>query len=169
MAMMHIRIPVVWAVLLLGACSTPPAEPSAAPTKPADAAEEPTQPAESAQSAENEGDPAQPATDKEEPEQPTPGKPEPPKPESSKPDPSKRPSAKIELRMGTDPCKKDSDCVKETCCHASMCVSKDKAPSCKDAVCTLDCKYGTMDCGGGCVCKDGKCAANVWMGLDLPG
>jgi hypothetical protein len=50
-----------------------------------------------------------------------------------------------------------------------MCVSKDKAPSCKDAVCTLDCKYGTMDCGGGCVCKDGKCGANVWMGLKEDG
>jgi len=71
--------------------------------------------------------------------------------------------------MGTDPCKTDSDCVKATCCHATMCVSKDKAPSCKDAVCTLDCKYGTMDCGGGCVCKDGKCGANVWMGLEDPG
>jgi hypothetical protein len=163
---MHVRI---LAVFVLCACSTPPAEPSAAPTKLANAAEQPAEPGDPGQPAATPDDPEPPAANKEEPEQPAPDKPEPTKPAGSKPDPSKPPKPKIELRMGTDPCKKDSDCVKATCCHASMCVSKDKAPSCKDAVCTLDCKYGTMDCGGGCLCKDGKCAANVWMGLEESG
>jgi hypothetical protein len=164
--MTHARI---LAVLFIGACSTPPAEPSAAPTKLASVAGKSAAPDGQEQPAESTGGPKQPTAGEEDPTQPAPGEEEPVEPEGSKPGPAKPPKSKIELRMGTDPCKKDSDCVKATCCHASMCVSKDKAPSCKDAVCTLDCKYGTMDCGGGCLCKDGKCAANVWMGLDEPG
>jgi hypothetical protein len=164
--MMHARI---LAVLLIGACSTPPAEPSAAPTKLADAAEQPAEAGEPEQPAESPGDPDQPAGDEENSKQPPADNDQPATPDGSKPEAASAPKSKIELRMGTDPCKKDSDCVKETCCHPTMCVSKDKAPSCKEAVCTLDCKYGTMDCGGGCVCKDGKCAANVWMGLETPG
>jgi hypothetical protein len=63
--------------------------------------------------------------------------------------------------VGTDRCRTDADCVPATCCHPAECVAKAKAPSCGDATCTLNCQGDTMDCGGGCLCQDGKCAAKL--------
>lgn len=72
--------------------------------------------------------------------------------------------------VGEDPCKTDADCVPATCCHPNACVSADKKPDCKDATCTLNCQGDTMDCGGGCLCQEGKCAAKlVTMGSPSPG
>ena len=62
------------------------------------------------------------------------------------------------------PCSEDADCVKDSCCHASSCVATANAPSCADTMCTMDCRAGTMDCYGGCLCQDGFCAAEIWDG-----
>jgi hypothetical protein len=29
----------------------------------------------------------------------------------------------------------------------------------------MDCKTGTMDCGGGCSCVEGKCAARILVSI----
>ena len=60
-------------------------------------------------------------------------------------------------------CQSDADCVKDSCCHASSCVAIADAPDCSAAVCTLECRAGTMDCYGGCVCEAGRCAARLWI------
>jgi len=61
----------------------------------------------------------------------------------------------------SDVCVTDDDCVKASCCHATACVAKSAAPDCKEMMCTADCKPGTMDCGGGCKCVEGKCSAQL--------
>lgn len=54
-------------------------------------------------------------------------------------------------------CLTDSDCVPNGCCHPSSCVVKEKAPICKDLICTMDCS-GPLDCGAGtCGCNKGNC------------
>jgi hypothetical protein len=58
-------------------------------------------------------------------------------------------------------CKTDADCVPAQCCHATACVSKEGAPDCSKTMCTKECRGGTMDCGGGCHCQQGKCAAKL--------
>jgi hypothetical protein len=83
----------------------------------------------------------------------------PPEPETPPDD-----GQKYEIAVGADDCTTDADCVKSDCCHPRMCVSKDKTPSCGDVACTLDCQVGAMDCYGGCLCQEGKCAAKLWMG-----
>ena len=65
------------------------------------------------------------------------------------------------LVVGDDPCESDADCVPAQCCHATACVSKDNAPNCTDMMCTEECRYGTLDCGGECLCHEGKCAARL--------
>lgn len=65
---------------------------------------------------------------------------------------------------GTDACTTDEDCVPAGCCHAAACVARANAPSCGDAMCTMECRAGTMDCGGGCLCQNGHCAARLWEG-----
>lgn len=62
---------------------------------------------------------------------------------------------------GEGACTTDADCVPSACCHAPTCVSKDNAPSCDEVMCTKECRLGTLDCGGSCLCQDGKCAARV--------
>ena len=62
------------------------------------------------------------------------------------------------------PCSSDADCVKDSCCHATSCVAAADAPDCKDTMCTMDCRANTMDCYGGCLCQDGVCAAEIWLG-----
>lgn len=70
--------------------------------------------------------------------------------------------------VGTDPCTTDADCVPAGCCHAAACVARASAPACGDAVCTMECRYGTLDCGGGCLCQAGHCAARLSeMPVDL--
>jgi hypothetical protein len=66
--------------------------------------------------------------------------------------------------VGEDACETDADCIKDACCHPKACVAVAKEPECDDVACTLDCQAGTMDCYGGCLCQDGKCAARLWMG-----
>ena len=56
-------------------------------------------------------------------------------------------------------CNADEDCVPSACCHATGCVSKDQAPKCDDIFCTMECREGTLDCGGRCVCEDNRCVA----------
>lgn len=63
--------------------------------------------------------------------------------------------------VGTDPCTTDADCVPAGCCHAAACVARASAPACGDAVCTMECRYGTLDCGGSCLCQAGRCAARL--------
>ena len=59
-------------------------------------------------------------------------------------------------------CVSDSDCVPETCCHPSACVSIKNSPDCSDLFCTMECAPGTLDCGqGSCLCIDGKCRAEI--------
>lgn len=65
------------------------------------------------------------------------------------------------LNVGEDACETDADCVPADCCHASSCVAQEHAPSCGDAMCTQECRYGTLDCGGGCLCHEGRCAARL--------
>lgn len=65
------------------------------------------------------------------------------------------------LVIGEDACSSDADCVPAECCHAAACVGRESAPSCGDAVCTTECRYGTIDCGGGCLCHEGRCAARL--------
>jgi hypothetical protein len=58
-------------------------------------------------------------------------------------------------------CKTDADCVPAQCCHATSCVAKGAAPDCKATMCTKECRGGTLDCGGGCFCQQGKCNARL--------
>lgn len=65
------------------------------------------------------------------------------------------------LVVGDDPCDTDADCVPADCCHAAACVARDRAPDCGDVMCTMECRADTMDCGGGCLCHEGRCAARL--------
>ncbi len=63
--------------------------------------------------------------------------------------------------VGTDACNTDADCVPSGCCHPTACGSRAHQPACGDAVCTSECRYGTLDCGGACLCQGGLCAARL--------
>ncbi len=126
----------VIAVFLLAACNTPPASPPDGPTGPEQKA------------------PVEVGTDG------APDRATEPPPEGGEPEDAQ----KYEIVVGEDACETDADCVKAECCHPKACVAADKAPSCGDVACTLDCKAGTMDCYGGCLCQEGKCAAKLWAG-----
>ncbi len=65
------------------------------------------------------------------------------------------------LVVGEDSCETDADCVPGGCCHPRTCVAKENAPSCEGTMCTLICLAGTLDCGGRCLCHEGKCAAKL--------
>jgi hypothetical protein len=58
-------------------------------------------------------------------------------------------------------CKTDADCVPAQCCHPTSCALKSAAPDCSKTMCTKECRGGTMDCGGGCLCQQGKCNAKL--------
>jgi hypothetical protein len=58
-------------------------------------------------------------------------------------------------------CKTDSDCVPASCCHPTECVAKSTAPTCEGTMCTKECRAGTLDCGGSCLCQNGTCAAQL--------
>ena len=66
-----------------------------------------------------------------------------------------------EMVVGEDTCSVDADCVPGGCCHPKTCVAAANAPTCEGVKCTLDCRFGTLDCGGGCFCQEGKCAARL--------
>ncbi len=61
-----------------------------------------------------------------------------------------------------DICTIDSDCVPATCCHATDCVNAHFEPDCSGVVCTAQCVFGTVDCGGGCACVSGRCEAFIY-------
>ncbi len=65
------------------------------------------------------------------------------------------------LVIGDDSCETDDDCVPAECCHAAACVGVNNRPECADVMCTQDCQYGTLDCGGRCLCHEGRCAAQL--------
>lgn len=71
-------------------------------------------------------------------------------------------SGRTEIVATQIDCQQDSDCVEATCCHATTCVAASARPDCASAACTADCRAGTMDCNGGCLCQAGKCAAKLW-------
>ncbi len=58
-------------------------------------------------------------------------------------------------------CSSNADCVPAQCCHATTCVPASQAPQCDGVACTMECRAGTMDCGGGCGCQNGKCIAQL--------
>lgn len=58
-------------------------------------------------------------------------------------------------------CESDEDCVPASCCHAETCVAPEDAPDCRGVACTLECREGTLDCGGRCLCLNGRCAAHL--------
>jgi hypothetical protein len=80
-------------------------------------------------------------------------------PPPSEPEPG---SGRTEIVATDVACTSDDDCVKASCCHATTCVARADAPDCAGAMCTADCRGGTMDCNGGCLCQAGKCAAKIW-------
>ena len=65
------------------------------------------------------------------------------------------------LVVSNDVCQTDADCVPAGCCHAAACVARANAPACGDAMCTEECRFGTLDCGGACLCHEGHCAARL--------
>ena len=70
--------------------------------------------------------------------------------------------------LSDDACETDADCVPAECCHAAACVAATRAPACGDVMCTTDCRFGTLDCGGGCLCFEGRCAARLSRAPELP-
>ena len=83
--------------------------------------------------------------------------PEEPPPEETAPEESSEPR----LVVGEDACETDADCVPAGCCHPAACVAQANAPTCGEVMCTADCRPDTMDCGGGCLCHEGRCAARL--------
>ena len=66
------------------------------------------------------------------------------------------------IKVNNKECNSDSDCIPATCCHASACVAKEKAPDCKIIMCTEECLTNTLDCGqGSCICQNNKCTAQL--------
>jgi hypothetical protein len=69
----------------------------------------------------------------------------------------------VEVVAGDVPCATDADCVPTECCHPSSCGAVATKQDCSATMCTLECRSGTMDCFGGCLCgEDKKCAAKIW-------
>jgi hypothetical protein len=71
--------------------------------------------------------------------------------------------------VGTDVCATDADCIPGSCCHPTTCVGRSNPPTCVESVCTSDCRYGTLDCGGSCLCHQGHCAAQLSALPTIPG
>ena len=54
-------------------------------------------------------------------------------------------------------CQVDSDCIPDSCCHATGCVNQENKPNCNRVFCTAVCQ-GPLDCNAGyCGCVDGAC------------
>jgi hypothetical protein len=58
-------------------------------------------------------------------------------------------------------CTTDSDCIPAQCCHPTTCKPGTEQPECAAVSCTADCRAGTLDCGGKCLCQEGKCVAQL--------
>jgi hypothetical protein len=65
-----------------------------------------------------------------------------------------------DIAMSDAACESDADCVPDACCHAASCTHASATPACEGVACTLDCQFGTLDCGGRCLCLAGRCAAH---------
>lgn len=63
--------------------------------------------------------------------------------------------------VSKDACKSDEDCMPSTCCIATACGAASKAPDCSAVRCRRDCSQPNVDCGGGCFCQNGLCAARL--------
>ena len=87
---------------------------------------------------------------------------EPAEPPERTEEPIEQVPGRTEIVMTDVACTQDSDCVRATCCHATTCVAASVRPDCSSVACTADCRAGTMDCNGGCLCQAGKCAAKLW-------
>jgi hypothetical protein len=71
--------------------------------------------------------------------------------------PAQLPPDQFTLQPG---CHADGDCVPAECCHPTSCVNAQDRPSCREVICTLECRPDTMDCGQGrCACVEGQCTA----------
>ena len=145
--------------LLLSGC---PQTPSEIPDRPdgADASEPvPAEPVPADPGANeggaDDGAPSEPATT-----EPTPGEPA----AGERPPGEGDSGIRITERETDVPCSTDGDCVPNDCCHSTTCVAKVDAPGdkCKEAMCTMDCRAGTTDCGGGCLCRSGKCVVQLF-------
>src|SRR3989344_741492 len=56
----------------------------------------------------------------------------------------------IVIDIGTNgSCSSNNDCIPASCCHATTCTNKEKAPICDRILCTQQCVPGTLDCGQG--------------------
>ena len=81
-----------------------------------------------------------------------------PEPESD----ASAPTAPAPIPSAAAPeCTTDADCVPATCCHPTTCVAKSAAPDCSATMCTKECRAGTLDCGGSCLCNAGRCDARL--------
>ena len=92
--------------------------------------------------------------------------PQDPGPAIATPDPGQVPRPPVGQPADEPPsggaCAADSDCVPAAFCHAKACVAAAQKPSCEGVMCTMDCRPGTLDCGGGkCLCQAGVCAAAI--------
>jgi len=65
-----------------------------------------------------------------------------------------------QVRIQKSDCTVDSDCVPEQCCHATSCIPQEKKEVC-NVMCTMECRGGTLDCGGSCACENSKCVAHL--------
>lgn len=70
----------------------------------------------------------------------------------------------VDYYLSLAECSTAADCVPDDCCHATGCTGKSNAPSCDGVMCTMDCQPGTLDCGGGCGCVEGKCVEQNFFG-----
>ncbi|MFN2375883.1 MAG: PrsW family intramembrane metalloprotease [Candidatus Binatia bacterium] len=67
----------------------------------------------------------------------------------------------------SESCWFDFECVKNSCCHAEACAHRLAAPWCRSSYCTMDCRPGTLDCGGRCACREGRCTAQLTHGASF--
>lgn len=67
---------------------------------------------------------------------------------------------KGECALDISVCSVNEDCVPDSCCHPTSCITKNNAPDCLGTMCTMECRGGTLDCGqGNCECINNKCEA----------
>lgn len=118
-------------VLSLAACSPAPAPDAASPPAPTETAPAPTETA-----------PAPTTTD-------------------AAPTADAPPAGSTTIVVSQDPCKTDDDCAPTTCCIGTACGAASKAPDCSAVRCRRDCSKPTIECGGGCLCQNGFCAAKL--------
>ncbi len=73
--------------------------------------------------------------------------------------PGSPPSSSVSAGPALDRCTADADCVPKTCCHATECTLRTKAPKCVGKKCSKKKVDLSFDWGGRCGCVDGVCQA----------